>query len=67
MPGGTNELRKLRKLERLVRNIVWGDSVRAAEMARDFRGAGGNIFISHAKVRDICRTLDDLEEVRKPT
>lgn len=64
MPSGTNELRKLRKLETIVRKIAWGDSVRAAEMARDWRGTGGNIFVSHAKVRDLCRTLDELDELR---
>lgn len=66
MTSGTNELIALRKLERMVRRTFHGlDSVRAAEMATAFRGSGGPVFVTNARRRDILRTLDQLEAMRR--
>lgn len=65
MTSGTNELLKLRKLERLTRRAFEGtDGVKATLMAQMYRGSGGPVFVSHAVMRDIHRTLDDLAEAR---
>lgn len=47
-----------------MRKITFGDSQRAAMLARESRGSGGNIFVSHAARRDILRILEALEELR---
>lgn len=65
MPQGTNVPKKLRKLERLVRRAFHGlDSLKYVMLAQSYRGGAGSVFMGNGLVRDILKTLDELDELR---
>lgn len=65
MPSGTNIPRKQRKLERLVRRAFHGlDGMHYVLLAQSYRGGCGNVFVGNSLMRDILKTLDELDELR---
>lgn len=65
MPSGTNEDKKLRKLERLTRRAFNGlDAIKYVEIAQSYRGSCGHVFVGNALMRDILTTLDELDQFR---
>lgn len=65
MPSGTNIPKKMRKLERLVRRAFHGlDGMHYVLLAQSYRGGAGSVFVGNALMRDILRTLDELDELR---
>lgn len=65
MPQGTNIPIKLRKLERLCRRAFHGmDSLKYVMLAQDYRGSAGSVFMGNGLIRDILRTLDELDELK---
>jgi len=54
-------------VERIVRNAPERDREMSARMAREFRGAGGAVFISHAMMRDLHDWLDAQKIPSPPT
>lgn len=65
MASGTNEHKKLRKLERLVRRAFHGlDAVHYVTLAQSYRGGASSIFCGNALICDVLKTLDELDEVR---
>lgn len=65
MPSGTNELKKLRKLERLVRRAFHGlNSLKFVDLARSHRGSASSVFMGNKRIHDILRTIDELDELR---
>jgi hypothetical protein len=68
MPQGTNIPIKLRKLERLCRRAFHGlDSLKYVMLAQDCRGSAGSVFIGNGLMRDILKTLDELDELKSET
>lgn len=65
LPSGTNEDKKLRKLERLVRRAFHGlAAIKYVELAQSYRGGAGSVFVGNACMRGILKTLDELDELR---
>lgn len=65
MPSGTNIDKKLRKLERLVRRAFHGlDSLKYVALAQSYRGGATSIFMGNGLIRDVLRTLNDLDDLR---
>jgi hypothetical protein len=65
MPSGTNIDRKLRKLERLCRRAFHGlDSLHYVCLAQSYRGGCGAVNVGNSLMRDILKTLDELDELR---
>lgn len=64
MPSGTNLELKRRKLERLVRRAFKGEDSRLyTDAARNYRGSASHLLVGNALMRDILKTLDELEEL----
>lgn len=65
MPSGTNVDKKLRKLERLVRRAFHGlDSLKYVALSQSYRGGAASIFIGNGLIRDVLKTLDELDDLR---
>lgn len=65
MPSGTNIDRKLLKLEKLVRRAFHRlDYLHFVMLAQSYRGGASSIFIGNPLMRDVLRTLDELDELR---
>ena len=63
-----NELRKLRKLERLTRRAFHGlDAVKYVLLAQSYRGGASSVYCGNGVIRDVLRTLDELDRVRGGT
>jgi hypothetical protein len=65
MPSGTNLEKKRAKLERLCRRAFHGlDSIHYVTLAQCYRGGASSIFCGNALIRDILKTLDELDELK---
>lgn len=74
MPSGTNEAKKLRKLARLTRLAFGGARRHNGEQittlgmvlhCQQAPGTFGMFGITNSTVRDIMKTLDELDEMQK--